>query len=101
MLNSETHRYVFRILAIKEIISNHQEYGFIINEDDYYNQPEYYTTNIDSSITNIADFGIKMGLNYKKIKELNPWILGNTITNKDKKIYQLKIISNTKNRNKA
>tara|TARA_Y100001954_G_scaffold235256_1_gene292586 strand:+ start:430 stop:1491 length:1062 start_codon:yes stop_codon:yes gene_type:complete len=96
MLNSETHRYVFRILAIKEIISNHQEYGFIINADDYYNHPQYYTTNIDTSITNIADFGIKLGLNYKKIKELNPWILGNTITNEDKKTYQLKIMSNSK-----
>ena len=31
MLNNETYRYIFRILALKEIVNNHKKYGFIIN----------------------------------------------------------------------
>ena len=35
-LNQETSRYVFRILAIKEIMSNPEEYGFLVEENERY-----------------------------------------------------------------
>ena len=83
MLNNETYRYVFRILAIKEILSKHEEYGFILKKDDYYDYPEFYNLKIDTAISNIANFAINLGVNYKQVKQLNPWILGNTISQKN------------------
>jgi len=94
MLNNETYRYVFRILAMKEVLSKHEKYGFIINNNDYYNYTKFYNLKIDTSIQNIADFAINLGVNYKKIKQLNPWIIGNIISNTDNKTYTIKIKSN-------
>ncbi|MDC0342473.1 lytic transglycosylase domain-containing protein, partial [Flavobacteriaceae bacterium] len=36
LLNSETGRYVFRILAFKEILSNPEKYGFYVDQQDLY-----------------------------------------------------------------
>ncbi|MAZ55621.1 MAG: murein transglycosylase [Flavobacteriales bacterium] len=91
MLNNETYRYIFRILAIKEIIKNHEQYGFVINDDDYYKLTKTKNIKIDTIIKNLASFAIDLKLNYKIIKELNPWILGNSISNDNNKTYLLKI----------
>tara|TARA_B100001250_G_C19649182_1_gene721813 strand:- start:491 stop:1021 length:531 start_codon:yes stop_codon:yes gene_type:complete len=91
MLNSETYRYIFRILAIKEIIENYEKYGFHIDPDDYYQLRNTYNLEIDTSINNLANFSINLDLNYKIIKQLNPWIRGNTIPNQKNKKYILKI----------
>ena len=91
MLNNETYRYVFRILAIKEIIENSEKYGFQINTNDYYQLPALKEITIDTTINNIAEFSIDLNLNYKITKELNPWILGNVISNTEQKTYKIKI----------
>ena len=91
MLNNETYRYIFRILAIKEIIQNSEQYGFNINNNDYYYLPELYSLKIDTSIYNIADFAIELGTNYKVIKQFNPWILKNQLLENDNKTYFLQI----------
>ena len=99
MLNDETYRYVFRILAIKEILTKHHQYGFILNNDDYYHPVDFYNVTIDTTINNIADFAIKIGVNYKKIKQLNPWLRTNTISNPNNTKYNIKIPSNYSNYN--
>ena len=38
LLNSETSRYVFRILAFKEIMSNPKKYGFNVRPTDLYQE---------------------------------------------------------------
>src|SRR5690554_7129006 len=38
LLNAETSRYVFRILAIKEMMNNPEKYGFNFTEKDLYTQ---------------------------------------------------------------
>ena len=96
MLNNETYRYVFRIIAIKEIIQNSEKYGFIIDDSDYYHIPNLNEITIDTAIHNIADFAINLNLNYKIIKQFNPWILGNKISNTNAKKYTLKIPLNQK-----
>ena len=93
MLNSETYRYIFRILAIKEIIENHDKYGFIINQNDYYPLTKTEQIKIDTTITDLTSFSLDLNLNYKIIKHLNPWILRNVISNKKKKTYLLSIPS--------
>ena len=99
MLNDETYRYVFRILAIKEILTKHRQYGFILNNDDYYHPIDFYNVTIDTTINNIAEFAIKLGVNYKKIKQLNPWLRTNTISNPNNTTYNIKIPSTYDNSN--
>lgn len=82
-LNSETARYVFRILAIKSIMLNPGDYGFMINDQDYYGTEETVSFLIDSTVSNIAEFSKSIGSNYHVIKSLNPWILSNQITVKE------------------
>jgi len=91
LLNSETRRYIFRILAVKQIMSNPRLYGFIYNKKDLYTMPEVRKVGVDSAITNIASFSKKMDINYKILKLHNPWLLENHLNNKSRKYYEIAI----------
>ncbi|MBD3238093.1 MAG: transglycosylase SLT domain-containing protein [Candidatus Moranbacteria bacterium] len=78
-LNQETSRYLFRILAIKELMSNHQQYGYNPDQDDYFFDPEYKEVEVQE-IKSLSDWSKKQGSNLRSIKELNPWLIGYSIT---------------------
>lgn len=88
LLNIETGRYVYRILAVKAIFENPEQYGFNYRPEDLY--PPYQTKEIqvDSSITNIVEFANTLGSNYKTVKILNPWLKGNSLNNGKGKTYE-------------
>ncbi|WP_440881669.1 lytic transglycosylase domain-containing protein [Tenacibaculum sp. C7A-26P2] len=92
-LNEETSRYVFRILALKEIVTNPKKYGFIFKDEDLYNPIKYYEVPVDTAITNIANFADHFGVTYKKLKLVNPWLRETKLNNKSKKLYTIKIPS--------
>jgi hypothetical protein len=91
LLNSETSRYVFRIVALKEVLSNPRKYGFEFEEDDLYNLPDIKTVKVDTVITNIASFAKKFKTNYKELKLNNAWLRENKLNNKSRKLYKIKI----------
>ena len=91
LLPDETERYVFRIIAIKEVMSNPKAYGFIFDEKDLYTLPETKTVKVDTVITNIAAFAKKLNTNYKELKLHNPWLRENKLNNKSRKLYEIKI----------
>jgi len=91
LLNSETSRYVFRIVALKEVLSNPRKYGFEFEEDDLYNLPDIKTVKVDTVITNIASFAKKFKTNYKELKLNNVWLRENKLNNKSRKLYKIKI----------
>jgi len=91
LLNSETRRYVFRILAMKEILSNPTRYGFVFEVQDLYTKIPVYTVEVDTAISNIARFAKTMGINYKQMKIHNPWLLQNHLNNKSRKLYHIKL----------
>lgn len=93
LLNQETARYIYRILAIKEIMQSPQKYGFVLRKKDLYPTIPAQMLSVDSSITDIADFSQKIGFNYKIIKLLNPWLRQNFLENKNKKTFVLEIPS--------
>ena len=86
-LNEETSRYVFRILAFKEVYNHPGHYGFYLRERDFYPQIPCRMIVVDSSISNLSEFALKMKINYRILREFNPWIQGYTLPNKSKKIY--------------
>jgi len=90
-LANETERYVFRILALKEIISNPGKYGFVFEKEDLYTEQKTYTIKVDTTITNIARFAKGLGLNYKELKIHNSWLRENKLNNKSRKVYEIKI----------
>ena len=91
LLTEETSRYVFRILALKEIMKNSDKYGFRIpNEALYYNIPTKKIV-IDSSITDLAKFAKTQGVNYKILKIHNPWLRDKKLTVTTGKKYEIEI----------
>lgn len=79
-MNSETGRYVFRILAMKIIFENPEAYGYKIDKKELYEPYKTYSVKIKKSISNLAKWSQTMGVNYKILIKLNPWILGNHLT---------------------
>lgn len=91
ILPNETERYVFRIIALKEMISNPKKYGFVFDEEDLYILPKTREVEVDTAITNIARFAKSFGINYKELKIHNPWLRENKLNNKSRKLYHIKI----------
>ncbi|MFW6268404.1 MAG: transglycosylase SLT domain-containing protein [Marinilabiliaceae bacterium] len=91
LLNEETSRYIFRLVAIKEILENQEKYGFHVKEENLYHMPETYEVQIDSQINNFADFAIEHDISYKELKDLNPWLRENYLTNPRRKTYNIKL----------
>ena len=89
LLNQETARYNFRILAAKEILQHPKAYGYNIRKKDLYSYIPTQRLLIDSSITNLTDFALSQEVNYKILKIFNPWLRKSFLTNKTKKIYTI------------
>jgi len=96
LLNEETARYVFRILAFKLITQNPQQFGFKLENDDYYPPLPLYDVKIDTGIQNIAQFASRYSINYKILKICNPWLRENFLTNAAGKTYLIKIPEGSK-----
>jgi len=88
-LNSETARYVYRILALKALGNNPKQYGFYLKTSDVYNPVPSTVVVVDSTITDLADYAISKGINYRILKMLNPWLLSDKLPNVDKRLYAI------------
>ncbi|HEX9980696.1 MAG TPA: lytic transglycosylase domain-containing protein [Flavobacterium sp.] len=91
LLNDETSRYVFRILALKEIMKNPQLYGFEVTPEELYENLPVRKVDVDSTITDLASFALSQGINYKILKIHNPWLRDKKLLNVSRKKYQLDI----------
>jgi hypothetical protein len=89
MLVPETYRYVFRILAAKEIYENPRFYGFNVRFKDMYIPFETEKIIIDSTLNDLAAYAIQKGFNYKILKILNPWLRDNKLPVKNGKKYEI------------
>jgi hypothetical protein len=92
-LNDETSRYVFRILAIKEIIENPERYGFKISPQHLYQRDSLKYVEIDATIPDLVDFALAQGTNYKLLKRFNPWLRDDRLTIRKNETYQIALPS--------
>ena len=90
-LPNETSRYVFRILVVKEILENPTKYGFIFREKDMYNYPKTIKMELKKLNVNLPEYALEIGVNYKILKQYNPWLRSETLINKNGKTYTLTI----------
>ena len=91
LLNPETSRYIFRLLALKLIISNPDQYGFYLEKEDLYPRIPTFEVTIDGPVENFADFARKYSINYKVLKIFNPWLRDSKLTNSKHKTYYVEI----------
>ena len=84
-VNDETSRYIFRIVALKEILSMPQAYGFYVDEDQKY-QPikNVKEVAVNSPVENLSDLAHQYGLSYRMLKYYNPWLIDSKLSAKDK-----------------
>ncbi len=100
LLNIETSRYVYRIIAFKIIMENPQKYGFKFRKRDLYPEIPYKEITIDTAVTDFSKFAENFKTNYKILKYLNPWLRDSFLTNKYNKKYTIKIpLEGSRNKN--
>lgn len=90
-LNSETARYVYRIMAMKLIMQNPQDYGFHLRYKDMYPQLPYRTAELKGQNVDLYQFAKEHNTTYKMLREMNPWIITNKLTNKANKTYTVRL----------
>lgn len=91
LLNDETARYLYRIMAVKLIFENPESYGFYIEEKDYYQPIPMKTIEVKTSVDDWAKFAKDQGISYKLLKYFNPWLRQKDLKNKKKKTYFINI----------
>jgi len=91
LLNTETGRYLYRTIAIKEILSKPAQYGFHFRPKDLYQPYETYSVTVNTAVDDFADFAFEHGVNYKILKILNPWLRDTYITNPQNKEYTIQL----------
>jgi len=81
-LNSETAKYIFRIMALKQLIEHPKEYGFKVSRGNPYDIP-LKKIKVKESIPDLSVFASKHGINLEILKQYNAWLLKNTLTIKE------------------
>lgn len=86
-LSNETSRYLFRIIALKILYESPTKYGYYLRKKDLYPHIPTYTVSVDSSIADLVGFALKHNVNYRILKEFNPWLRKDKLTNATHKSY--------------
>lgn len=79
-LVSETTRYYFRMLAIKEVFENPYRYGFVLTDNDLYKPIEFKKVEVTQSIPDLATFAKENGVTYAQLKDFNTWLRDRKLT---------------------
>ena len=91
LLGEETGRYVFRILAIKEILKNPKNFGFNVNPSHGYEVIPTKNVMVDYEVDDLSAFAKANNINYKILKIHNPWLREPKLNNTSKKEYAIAI----------
>ena len=91
LLNEETGRYLYRIIALKLILENPELYNFVVREEEKYPVIPTREIEINGKVESFADFALEHGINYKLLKDFNPWLRDNFLTNSRNKTYVVQI----------
>ncbi len=90
-LNEETSRYVFRILALKEIMKDPDKYGYVFPKDVLYRPIKTKKININTNIDNLQTWALEQGINFKILKLHNPWLIDTSLIVPLGKTYEIEI----------
>ena len=90
---SETSRYLFRVFALKEIMSDPESYGFYTERNTTLYKPlqDCILLNVEKTIENLGIFAREHGTSYRMLKLYNPWLISSRLSVAVGKTYQVKI----------
>ena len=88
-LSDETNRYIFRIIAFKELLTKPREYGFFIT--DPYAPIDCSLVEVEGSVPNWGEWAQRYGMSYRMLRVLNPWIKAENLTNANHHRYIVKV----------
>lgn len=91
LITTETARYVYRIVALKLILENPERYNFYISDNEKYPVIKTKDIIIKGKVTDFADFAHQHKISYKQLKDFNPWLRDNHLTNPKGKKYIVRI----------
>lgn len=77
-LNNETSRYIFRILAFKEVFENLTTYFVPSKWGNQYQIPSFTEITVEQ-IPDLAAWAASRGYTYLELRTLNPWIRKNAL----------------------
>lgn len=80
LLVEETSRYMFRIMAYKELFRDPYRYGFVLYSDQLYRPIRSTKVTVRTSIADLAEYAQKQGISYFHLKEFNPWLRSDKLT---------------------
>ena len=90
-LVEETTRYFYRMLAIKLVFENPQQYGFVIKPEQLYKPMDFKEVKVTASIPNLATFAKQHGVTYAQMKDFTSWLRDTSLTVSSGKSYTIKI----------
>ena len=91
LLVQETSRYLFRILAIKQVFENPYSYGYVLKKEDLYPPIPVNRIAVTETIDNLALSAKEYKLNFMLLKEFNPWLRNDKLTVRQGKTYEIAI----------
>lgn len=90
-LVEETSRYMFRLLAAKEIFTYPQRYGFLLKSEHLYPPISCKETTVNTSIDDLSEYARQRGITYAQLRDANPWLREHALRNKNGKSYVIRI----------
>ncbi|MDR2868306.1 MAG: lytic transglycosylase domain-containing protein [Bacteroidales bacterium] len=84
-LNTETSRYIYRILAYKVVMENKELYHIDIAENQLHKPIPTRNIAIDTTINDLYLFAQQNSVTYRELKTLNPWLRSTKLTVSGKK----------------
>jgi membrane-bound lytic murein transglycosylase D len=91
LLTSETSRYAFRILAMKQFLMNPKAFGYTITHDQFYQTINTKTVKVNSPVADWTVWAAQHEISYSQLKDFNVWIRGRKLTNSSGKEYIVQI----------
>lgn len=89
LLPEETSRYMFRIMAMKEIMQDPYHYGFVLYSDQLYRPIATEEVTVTRTIPDLTKWAKEHGCSYYQLKEFNPWLRANKLTVRPGKQYTI------------
>ena len=90
-LNPETARYVYRLLALREVMDRPEGYGFHLGKSDVYAPLQSRIVEVSRSIPSLTDFALNEGTTLRELKAINPWMRSSSLSVPSGKTYQVRI----------
>lgn len=88
-INEETSRYLFRMVAMKEIMANPAAFGYNLPKKELYPPLEYKTVTVTEKVAKWGVFAKEHGTTYRQLKRYNPWLRSASLTNSKGKTYEV------------